>query len=162
MAAWKEAILYAWHGSGRKWDAMWLQLAGCGIGGLLIWYWGIKVPPEILDNPALGGLAAIVIGGLAGGAVVFLLRLGWWPVHKWLKPHGGLIALFEKRLGERMWPTMLMALGGALCVVSMGIFLAGAIWFALKLEQKPQQAAQQANSPPPPLTEDRFTNRSLI
>jgi hypothetical protein len=121
------ALGYAWHGSGRHWDRGWLQLGGGAIGGFLIWYWGVKVPSTILDNPALSAIIAIAIGGLAGAMVVFVLRLCWWPFHKRLRPHGGLPVYLQKRLGARMWPVMLMILGLASFIILFGT---GAIWFA--------------------------------
>ena len=51
MPLWKDALAYAWHGSGRRWDSAALQAFGGAVGGLLIWAWGLKVPSEILDNP---------------------------------------------------------------------------------------------------------------
>jgi len=140
-----KALVYAWHGSGRRWDTGWPQLAGCGIGGFAIWFWGLKVPPEILDNPPLGAILAIIIGALAGGAAVFLLRLCWWPIHKRLEPLGGLAGALRLRLGVNMLPVILMSAGVAAFIV---LFSAGMILFALQAGRQ-SHAARPGNAASP-------------
>jgi len=129
MAFSKEAFSYAWHGSGRKWDAAPLQIGGGAIGGFLIWYWGLKVPSEILDNPALSGVVAIIIGAIIGAIVAFILRLLWWPFHKYLEPCGGLRAFLPSALRAKMLPIFLM---GAGVVAFVGLFGTGAVLFAVR------------------------------
>jgi hypothetical protein len=76
----RKAIEYAWLGSGRRWDAGFQQSVGSAAGGLLVYSLGIKVPQEVLDNPSLGALVAIVVGGLTGVIITFALRLLWFGV----------------------------------------------------------------------------------
>ena len=126
MAFKKEALAYAWRGSGKRWDAAPLQIIGGAIGGFVIWYWGLKVPSEILDNPAFSGLAAIVIGAICGALVAFVLRLCWYPVYRRYEPYGGLVPYLRAKLGAHMWPLILMFSGLAAFIVLFG---GGAIWF---------------------------------
>jgi hypothetical protein len=81
----REAIRYAWHGSGKRWDAGIQQVTGSAAGGLLVYLLGIKVPQEILDNPSLGALAAIVVGGFTGVIITFVLRLSWYGIFHHLR-----------------------------------------------------------------------------
>jgi hypothetical protein len=76
----KQAFAYAWHGSGRHWDAAPMQIFGGSVGGFLIWWQEIKVPATVLDNPALSGVAAIAIGAIFGALVVFVVRLCWYAL----------------------------------------------------------------------------------
>jgi hypothetical protein len=154
MAFRKEAFSYAWHGSGRKWDSPLLQVAGGAIGGFLIWLWGLKVPSEILDNPALSGIAAIFIGAAVGALVAFTLRLCWWPFHIRLAPYGGLSSFLKQSLGKQMWPVILM-LSGLLSFVLL--FSAGMIWFILTVWAPSKavaanRAEQAVERKDPPLT----------
>src|SRR5712692_747347 len=96
---------YAWHGAGPRWDALPLQAVGSAVGGFLFWYLGVKVPQEILDNPALGALFAIFVGGVAGVVVVFIARLCWWPVYRRYHPLGGFVPYLKAKLGVQMWPS---------------------------------------------------------
>ncbi len=126
----RKALVYAWHGSGRKWDALWLQSLGGVFGGFVIWYWGLKVPQAILDNPALGAVVAIIIGAAAGAIVVFLLRLCWWPFYWRLEPHGGLFQFLQTRLGTFMWPVVLTTAGVVAFIVLSGV---GLVWLSLQV-----------------------------
>src|ERR1700733_10220980 len=105
----QKAFAYAWHGSGKRWDAAPLQVVGGAIGGFVIWYWGLKVPSEILDNPAFSGIAAIAIGAICGALVAFILRLCWYPVYRRYRPYGGAGPYLRANLGIQMWPIVLMA-----------------------------------------------------
>ena len=122
----RECLKYAWHGSGRRWDAGWIGIIGGLVGGLIIWRLALKVPQTILDNPAWGAVAAIVIGAVVGVIVVFFARLCWAPLHFALENCGGLKAFFQTKSHRRMWPAILMILGLFLFVVLFGT---GAIWF---------------------------------
>lgn len=73
----KQAFHYAWHGSGRRWDALPLQTVGGAVGGIVIHLLGIKMPQEVLDNPGLNLVVTTAIGGVAGVSAVFVIRLCW-------------------------------------------------------------------------------------
>jgi hypothetical protein len=124
-----KALAYAWHGSGRRWDALWLALIGGLIGGFVIWRLGLTVPHAILDNPGWGGVAAIMLGAFTGVMVVFVARLCWWPFHWRLQPHGGLNAFLGANLGAFMWPIILTVSGFLAFVLLTGI---GVIWLSLQ------------------------------
>ncbi len=123
-------IKYAWHGSGSRWDAVLLQILGATIGGWAFWYFDIKTPQFILDNPALSAVVAIIIGAVIGVAAAFLLRLCWWPFHCRLQPHGGLIPFLRGALGTFMWPVILSASGLLAFVLLTGI---GVVWLSLQV-----------------------------
>jgi hypothetical protein len=143
MAFSKEPIAYAWRGAGQRWDSMVLQAIGGAIGGLLIWYWGVKVPPQILDNPALSGIAAIAIGAIVGVVLVFALRLLWWPLHKRLMAYDGLWSFLHRTLGSRTWPILLMGSGVIAFVVLFGT---GAVLWAIQSVGSPHQVEAPANT----------------
>lgn len=117
----REAFAYAWHGSGRRWDAVPLQVIGGIIGGFAIWYWGLKVPPEILDNPAFGGVAAIIIGAICGALVAFVLRLCWYPVYRRYDPYGGLIPYLRAKLGVHEIERQLRAIDDIRLILSTSL-----------------------------------------
>ena len=126
MAAWADYFHFAWHGSGPRWAAMPIQLVGSASGGGLMWWWGVQLPHEIIDNPALAAIAAIVIGGIAGVIFVFVIRLCWAPIHFRLAEQGGLRTTLQSKLGELMWPAILMSVG----LFSFALFFGGGlIWF---------------------------------
>lgn len=125
----KAAFKYAWHGSGRRWDAAPIGLVGGLVGGLIFWLLGLKVPQAILDNPLWGGVVAIVLGAITGVALTFVARLCWWPFHRRLKPHGGLNAFLRVKLGDFMWPVLLTVSGFVAFVLLTG---AGVIWLSLQ------------------------------
>jgi hypothetical protein len=149
MALSKDALAYAWHGSGRRWDSALLQVLGGAIGGFIIWAWGLKVPPAILDNPAFSGVAAIAIGAVVGALVVFVLRLCWWPLHRRLAPHGGLWSFLLKVLGAQMWPVIMMTAGLFLFAILTG---GGLIWLALQIRGGTGVAAAAAKTSETPNT----------
>src|SRR6266581_9021462 len=76
----KQALHYAWHGSGRRWDALPLQTIGGAVGGVVIHFLGIKMPQEVLDNPGLNLVVTTLIGGVAGVTAVFIVRLCWYGI----------------------------------------------------------------------------------
>lgn len=112
------AVVFAWHRSG----ATQLQLVGFAIGGLIVWYLGLKLPQVILDNPPLSSLAGVIIGGLAGLVVILILQLSWW-----------LIAVLRSKLGTQMWPVLLMSFGVVL-------FGAGGVLLAIEAQKLPRTA----------------------
>jgi hypothetical protein len=128
MVGFKKELQYAWHGSGRRWDAAWIGIVGGLIGGFSIWLLGIKVPQTILDNPGWGGVAAIALGSITGVIFVFVIRLCWAPFHFRLEPWGGFRNAFGTALGGNMWPVILM-ISGIACFV--GLSGAGVILFVL-------------------------------
>jgi hypothetical protein len=138
---------YAWHGSGQRWDAAWLQIAGGAVGGFVIWYWGLKVPSAILDNPAFSGVAAIFIGAICGALVTFALRLCWWPMYRLCHPYGGLAPYLRTKLGVQMWPIVLMASGFFLFVALSG---AGLIWLVVQTARgtPPTHTARNSDTAP--------------
>jgi hypothetical protein len=147
---------YAWHGSGRKWDAAWLQVAGGVLGGFAIWYWGLKVPSEILDNPAFSGIAAIVIGAICGALVAFVLRLCWYPVYRRCHSYGGLVPYLRAKLGVQMWPIVLMASGFFFFVVLSG---GGLIWLIVQtVKVTPARTAANLDTAAAPLTAPEAPN----
>jgi hypothetical protein len=136
----RAALRYAWHGSGRRYDAVSLQVIGGFLGGVLFWALGLKLPQEILDNPALSGVFAIVLGVISGVSFVFFLRLAYWPIHRRVEPYGGLRALVQAKLGNQMGPLLLMASGVVAFVVLFG---AGAIWAVSKASERRAGASEQ-------------------
>jgi hypothetical protein len=100
--------------------------------------WGIKVPPEILDNPLLGGLVAIAVGAIVGALVTFSVRLCWAPFHFRLEPLGGLRAAARTKLGDQMWPTLMMISGLTAFVIFFG---AGFLLWLTTGQPKPATAA---------------------
>ena len=130
MVSFKKALQYAWHGSGRRWDAVWIGVVGGLIGGLSIYLMGLKVPQTILDNPGWAAVAAIALGSITGVIFVFLIRLCWWPFQWRLAPHGGLLSFLRVRLGTFMWPVILTTAGFLAFVLLSG---AGVIWLSLQV-----------------------------
>ena len=126
MADFRAAFVYAWHGSGRRWDAAWVGIIGCLIGGFPIWLLGLKAPQTILDNPGWGAVVAIALGSITGVIFVFVIRLCWAPFHFRLEPSGGFRAALRTALGNNMWPVILMIFGIAFFVIFFG---AGTILF---------------------------------
>jgi hypothetical protein len=123
---------------GWRWDSGWPQVAGGAIVGFAIWSSGVKMPPEILDNPFLSALVAIALGGFVGAITGFLLRLCWWPIHRQLAPLGGLAGALRLRLGVDMLPVILMA---SAIVAFIVLFGAGMILFAIHAGQQSQAAS---------------------
>jgi uncharacterized protein YfkK (UPF0435 family) len=124
----RQHVRFAWHGSGRRWDAGWMAVIGGLIGGFAIWFLGIKVPQTILDNPLWGGVVAIILGAIVGVVFVFIVRLCWAPFHFRLEPLGGLQKALRAALGDNMWPVILM-LSGIACFALL--FGAGMLMFAM-------------------------------
>ena len=142
MASLKSALQYAWHGSGRRWDAVWIGIVGGLIGGFVIWVLGVKVPQTVLDNPLWGAVVAIALGAVTGVATVFIVRLCWAPFHFKLKPYGGFSAVSRRVLMHPFLPVILMASGLLLFVVLFG---AGSVLFVIQQAQTPI-IAQHENS----------------
>lgn len=128
-AGFKEHLNYAWRGSGRRWDAVWMAVIGGLIGGFAIWLSGLKMPQTILDNPLWGGVVAIVLGAITGVIFMFAVRLSWAPIHFRLAPLGGFKRAFRAALGDNMWPVILM-LSGIACFALL--FGSGIVLFAVK------------------------------
>jgi hypothetical protein len=123
MATFQSAVLYAWHGSGRRWDTVWIGILGGLLGGLVFWAVGLKVPQAILDNPGWGAVAGIMLGAITGVMFVFLVRLCWAPFHFRLEPLGGFRKAVHGRLGVQMWPALLVISGIVSFVLLSGVGL---------------------------------------
>jgi hypothetical protein len=106
-----EALRYAWHGSGKRWDTGVPALVGGVLGGGVIWILGIKMPQILTDNPGFANVSAIAVGAFLGVVAIFCVRLAWWPFHKRLKQHGGFVAALRTKFGAGLLPIALAASG---------------------------------------------------
>jgi hypothetical protein len=69
-----------------------------------------------------------VSGFIAIWATIMFCRACWWPLHRRLVPHGGLLSFLRVRLGGNMWPVILMLSGIACFALFFG---AGVVMFAM-------------------------------
>lgn len=123
-----------------------MQVVGGCLGGFLFWLLGLKMPQTILDNPGLSGVFAIALGGVSGVVFVFLLRLGYWPIHRKVEPLGGLLPALRVKLGVQMGPAILMASG---ILAFLVLFGGGAIWAIVQAGARSAPAQSEAAQPPP-------------
>src|SRR5581483_2452213 len=95
------ALNYAWRGAHRSRNEVWTPI----LGAIAFWLISVVIgsqltlPKWVADNVVLSAIALVPICVVTAELMVFLLRLGYWPIQRAVEPQGGLRLALRKALG---------------------------------------------------------------